>query len=779
VSTPGQLPEGYTVDTVDWLPSGARSGLVRVRGHRPPAVSGPLPELILETEEATRRYVSLPDPRADRDPSAWRGAYVLEARPAAEADRLWLEWPGGRRVALTPLGVPERQVVRSQEPEPPGGQVVDRAILAERRARRAEASEQAQVRTAREALRAVEVLELRVSELEQRALEAEGERDALRAQAADAAEPDLRFEALSAEAHELRARLAEREAELARRLAAPAPAPEPAPIPAGEAEHRAERLRTALTATVATVAELRLRLHELQVARRTRDVSAAADAVRLAVVERERASLQEALETARSQLRGAFQARDEAVAALEGVRGAHEELRSRHAGLSGELGAARERIAELEGEVAAVTAEAERAAAEAMETARAEAAALAAEQAHDSNAQLDALRARLTNAEAAIAEAETAREVAEATALAAAAQRRAAEVAHAAHHPEPVSPTGRDVDPPATRGEAPPAPRVSEELLAAAAEAERAAAERQATGEAAAIVADLEAAAEALRASAAEPAAEPEPLPTLVEADRTFPTIVSAPTEPPADIARGRSTRAYPPLRGALVKLAHDDPTAAGRILVGLLRAQHAVLDSPPDYDLTITEVGTFSVSPGAGSTQVSPLDAPRGRGRAAFHLTTDALTLAEGVAGVAVRPRRWRGPVRATGRVREARRLAARLRGDVGLAALVHAGAALDPGLVLRAFAYAVRPAWTEGQQWTVELRVDDRPLTITARDTGGLTFDEGAPEGAPDARVRVTAEGFRRLVAGEPADPRVEGDERILERLLALAERARKGAD
>ena len=71
---------------------------------------------MLESGGQSQRFVSLPDPRADRDPSAWRGAYVLDARPVAEADALWLEWPGGRRLQLPPLTVPASQV---EQPAPP------------------------------------------------------------------------------------------------------------------------------------------------------------------------------------------------------------------------------------------------------------------------------------------------------------------------------------------------------------------------------------------------------------------------------------------------------------------------------------------------------------------------------------------------------------------------------------------------------------------------------------------------------------------------------------
>ena len=718
------FPEGYSVEAIDWLSSGARSGLVRVRGRRPGGEGGSLPELILEASGETRRFASLPDPRAGRDPTAWRGAYVLDARPVAEADRLWLEWPGSHRIALPALSVPAQQVVRAieavPEPQPEGGEVVDRAVLAERRARRAETSEQAQTRIAQEALRAVEVLDLRAGEIEDQLTAVTAERDALRARAPGAPEPDPRVAALQAELAELRA-------ELGRREQAPATV---TPIAAGEAERRAQRLRGALTSTIATIAELRQRLHEADVVRRTRDVAAGADAVRLAVSDAERATIVAALEETRALLDSACRERDESVAALQAARSDHE-LRARFAEQSSELGEARERIGVLE--------------------------------------------ARVAVAEAAIDSAETARELAEAAALAAAAARRAAAVAHAASAeraataaappPEPGAgrveqPAEPELEPPGAgseprAGEDPPTARpVPAELAAAAAEQSRAAAEREPDGDSERLVADLSAAAEALRSS---------------------PAIVSARAEPPADLARGRSGREYPPLRGALVKLAHDDPVAAGRLLAGLLKAQHVVLRSPPDYDLTIAEAGTFAVSAAGAMTLVSRLEEPRGRRQAAFHVRTDAVTLAELLAGVDQRARRRRGPLRVTGRVRLARAAAETLEPEVSLAALLAAGAELDPGLALRAFAYAVRPEWTRGQTWTVEVRVDDRALLVSARHDGGLEVSERAGDSQPDARLALSAEELRELAGGRAPAPAGSGDATAIRHLLALADRAR----
>ena len=190
--------------------------------------------------------------------------------------------------------------------------------------------------------------------------------------------------------------------------------------------------------------------------------------------------------------------------------------------------------------------------------------------------------------------------------------------------------------------------------------------------------ADLDAAAAALRDAAPAPPAPAVPSGDLVPdsvinspleaapAARVRPTIVSASGPPPRIDAVGRSARDYPRLRGAIVKLAHDDAAAAGRLLAALLPAQAAALATPLDYDLTIAEAGTFAVKVDSrGTARVHARPEPRGRPHAEFHLTADALTFAELLAGVDHRIGRWRGPA-LLGQPPQAGR-AARAAGDVG----------------------------------------------------------------------------------------------------------------
>jgi hypothetical protein len=766
------MPAGVSVEAVDWLPSGARSGLVRVRGQRPPGPPVELPVLALARQGTpAQRFTSLPDPRADREPGAWRGAYVVDAALADAADVWELEWPGGPVTRL------EKPVVEAPAPATApeadaGGEVVHRAVLAERRARRAEAAEQAQARIAREALRAVEVLELRANQVEQRLAAAEAERDALRGRAAPApAAPDP---ALLAEVEALRA-------EVARLIAQPAPEPL-APAPAADPA----RLREALAATVAVVADLRLQLHQAQLARRSREVAWSADAVKLTVLVREHEALRAALDTSEAELTAARGAAVTAAAALEearaataGARAAHEETRRRFSERVAELGAARERIATLEAEVAAVRAEGERSAAEAADAVRAGAVAAAearvaeveaeaAARVADAEAAAVAALERAERAEDAVADALIARELAEAAAVAARAERRAAEVAHAATQAAPLMVPSNRPAPPAfdlggalsaaagrLRGAPPATPEpearavpVPDEVAAGAAEQVGRAARHEPDGDdGPRVAADLAAAAEALRRRA---------------------TIVSAPTDPPGDLARGRGARAYPPLRGALVKLAHDDPHAAARLIAGLLGATHAAI-GPASFDLTLEGARTFAVVAGTGETTVTVVDRPRGRPHAAFHLRADGATVAELLAGVGPRPGR-RGPARTSGRVRRARAAARALAAtSVGPRELLAAGAAPDPLLALRCLAYAVHPSATQGLDACVEVTGPGGEVLFATLDGGGLHVGPEPPATPPDARLRLPADGVAAALGEGDLD--ADGDLAAVAALRGLA--------
>ena len=255
---------------------------------------------------------------------------------------------------------------------------------------------------------------------------------------------------------------------------------------------------------------------------------------------------------------------------------------------------------------------------------------------------------------------------------------------------------------------------------------------------------------------------------------------ISTPRRPPprADVT-GDSGREYPWLRGALVKLAHDDPRTAGRLLVSLLPAQGPLLPEPVDYDLTIEGMGTFAIGVGGGRASVAPLAGPRPRRDAEFHLRADVLTLAELLAGVPRKVGRFSGPARFSGRKRRLKVLEALSSSTAGLVDAANAGAVLDPGPVFRALPYAIHPSWTRGHVFTVAQEIaTDPPETwyITATD-GSLTVDFEPPPDV-DATVTLTPDAFLSLLRREtpPADQRpvIRGDRHVVEVLREWLDRA-----
>jgi hypothetical protein len=259
------------------------------------------------------------------------------------------------------------------------------------------------------------------------------------------------------------------------------------------------------------------------------------------------------------------------------------------------------------------------------------------------------------------------------------------------------------------------------------------------------------------------------------------PRIVTESKHPPRAEAVGSSARTYPWLRGALVKLAHDDPRAATRMLLGLVPVQRALVSPPLEYDLTIRGDRTYAVSVRDDGARAVPVQHPRSRKHAAFHVSADIVTLTEVLAGVQKRMGRWFGPVKLRGRKRGAEVLRyLLLRSRLDLTQAARAGAELDPELVFRAFAYAIHPAWTKGHAFTVAQEITDpspQRWHIVIRDGAPVAVEQHTDR-EPDAVVSMTRSTYRHLLRGEPAPhgerPAIRGDRAAVAQLRAWTERA-----
>ena len=293
--------------------------------------------------------------------------------------------------------------------------------------------------------------------------------------------------------------------------------------------------------------------------------------------------------------------------------------------------------------------------------------------------------------------------------------------------------------------------------------------------------ANLDAAAAALRARVAE--AEPAADPTTAEEET--PAAARAPA-PPVPSVVAAPPGGYPWLRGGLVRLAHEDPALATRILLALVPAQHVLLPAPVEYDLTIAGRGTYAVSVAHDRAVARATGAPRPRSQAAFHVAADVVTLAEVLAGVDKRMGRWIGSVRVHGRRRDAVALRdALVRAQIDLAAAARAGARLGPELIFPAFAYAIDPTWTRGHSFTVTQEIVGPPRArwhISVRDGAPVVVSRREPAAPADAVVAMSREAFDRVLAGEPAPsgerPAIRGDRAAVAALKAWTDRAQRRA-
>jgi hypothetical protein len=292
------------------------------------------------------------------------------------------------------------------------------------------------------------------------------------------------------------------------------------------------------------------------------------------------------------------------------------------------------------------------------------------------------------------------------------------------------------------------------------------------------LAADLDAAAAALRRRVPAPE-DPAPQP-----EDPSPAPGEVPEGPVLDSAGAvEGERTGHRLRGALVRLAREDPVAAGRVLAALLPAQAVILERAADYDLTIREVGTFAITVAGGRASVKPVDRPRGRRNAEFHVAAGARALAEILNGAPARLKRFSGPQRVSGRKRRAKPVLSSLAGArMSLGEALEAGAGLDVELVMAVLAHVIDPAWTRGHQFTVEQRVGESSWFIVARDAGGVGVTRTPPNGSPHATVTLTPDAFQCLLRGHSAPsgerPAIRGDRLAVAHLKAWTDRAR-GAD
>ena len=211
-----------------------------------------------------------------------------------------------------------------------------------------------------------------------------------------------------------------------------------------------------------------------------------------------------------------------------------------------------------------------------------------------------------------------------------------------------------------------------------------------------------------------------------------------------------------PWLTTALQRLLATEPETAGRMVVGLLPAQGLAADRQLRYDLLLAGRGCLGVdvAPGTPAT-ILQRPAPRPRGDRDLSVAGDAVGFARLLHGRRTflrKPARVRGGRKA---LRELRRIA---RAPLGLRELGEAGVALEPALALRLVALAIDPAATQGERFAVA----HMPLAGGPTDAWLQIADGAEPAvvtSAPPEPVRLTLRCTRgallALIAGVHPPP------------------------
>ena len=294
---PGSRPAeavGLRIDAVEVLPTDLRSVLLRVAGawEDEPPDDLRAPVLVLRAAGREHRLAALERTsgaavRAAPEARPFRAAFSVPETLAPQ-----LEEPVELDLGALTVRLPAPARAGEDGPDAAGGTVVDPAVLAERRARRAELDEQASLRRVGEAEGAVARLEGELGKLELRLAAATDERGELEARLAER-EDELRAEREgAADSADLRERLDAAD-QRARRLD-------------GELEiarQRADEVQRAASATTdraVDAARTAVERHR-ELDERDRELQARADAV--ARAERETAAAHEALVRAMARAR--------------------------------------------------------------------------------------------------------------------------------------------------------------------------------------------------------------------------------------------------------------------------------------------------------------------------------------------------------------------------------------------------------------------------------------------------------------------------------------------
>jgi hypothetical protein len=280
------------------------------------------------------------------------------------------------------------------------------------------------------------------------------------------------------------------------------------------------------------------------------------------------------------------------------------------------------------------------------------------------------------------------------------------------------------------------------------------------------------------------PARTTEPTPTPTATPTPIPTATQAPTpSPPMALAPLAATRPW--LSTAFGKLAAQDASAAGRLLLALVPAQYAADPHPIAYDLVMSDVLVAHVTVGSGGESVEFDATARPLSQVDFQLVGGPARIARLLAAGPVRRRLGGlapgGPVaRVRGDRRRLAALDALLSARLTLAQLSAAGVRLDPVLALTLVGQLIEPSWTAGEQFALAHREPAAPAPdayLLIRD-GRPPLASSEPPREPLATALVCpSDQLLAVLGGAVAPAEVVGDRRPLALLGQWLHRAQCG--
>jgi ribonucleoside-diphosphate reductase beta chain len=199
--------------------------------------------------------------------------------------------------------------------------------------------------------------------------------------------------------------------------------------------------------------------------------------------------------------------------------------------------------------------------------------------------------------------------------------------------------------------------------------------------------------------------------------------------------------------RGALRRMAKDDPELAARLILMTLPGTASKIGGTMTYVLEVKELGTHRVSISGGRARVDSGD----EGDVDFRLQANASTLADLVTGAhGPLGLMMRGKLRIRGKRRKALKLRRMSSDEITMADVVEAGGRLDPDVLYRCLPYLVDPEWTSGHAFTVK-------YVVTGEGTWYVTARDGEPlEVTTDDReaigtATVSFDSYQRMASGE----------------------------